>query len=142
MIVVAANPGLTTASVLSASGWYWDTGRQPLKGWTLTSQNWRGLIEVPNLCTTQLNSRWMLNWEDQTGLVSGNYSGMAGGTPVQNSSFGDSFILASSLSLAALYGRFALQCACSALVLKRLFFIYFFIALSSIKDGILLHNCF
>jgi hypothetical protein len=43
MSFVAASPGLTTASVQSASGWYWDTGHQPLEGWTLTSQNWRAL---------------------------------------------------------------------------------------------------
>jgi hypothetical protein len=62
---VLASPGLTDSNLVQAPGWYWDSIGQPLKGWTLSTNNWRKLLSATTIDATQLNARWGINW---TGL--------------------------------------------------------------------------
>jgi hypothetical protein len=81
---ISASPGISAESLKHSTGWYWDTGSSPLKGWSQPAHNWRLLYLPPSLAADRWIDDGKFNGLIHNGVDSGSSYGLDGETPRTN----------------------------------------------------------
>jgi hypothetical protein len=139
---IGASPGTSDFTLDTAPGWYWDTPGKPLKGWTLSTSNWRLLLPAPPVNIAQLNSRWDVTWDELQWRQLCQKLWLGWGHPRTKFLLWHwTHCLDSSPNPAGHSGKYATQLAPCAVTLSKLQFTSSFSVKLSIFEGNILRAC-